>query len=51
MEAEAEIRDLQDELQSGAGIDKASIVREIREWQARLKATQQEGVSLGCKLN
>ena len=48
-EAEAEIRDLQNDLQHAAPAEKAAIVREIRRWQAVLRTEQAKATSLGCR--
>jgi hypothetical protein len=49
-EAEQEIRDLQEELQSAPTNRKAAIVRQIRAWQARLTNAKERGINRGCRL-
>lgn len=49
-EAEGEIADLQDELQSAVGSEKAAIAAQIRMWRAKLTNAQQRGRALGCRL-
>jgi hypothetical protein len=48
--AKAEIADLQADLQHAAPGEKAAIVRQIKAWQARLKAAKQKAKALGCRL-
>ena len=47
--AKAEIADLQDDLRHAAPGEKPAIVRQIRAWQAKLKAARQEAKALGCR--
>lgn len=47
--AKAEIAELQDDLRHAAPGEKPAIVRQIRAWQAKLKAARQEAKALGCR--
>jgi hypothetical protein len=47
-QAESEIATLQEDLQQAAPGEKAAIIRQIRSWEATLRAAEQRARELGC---